>query len=93
MRTDPVRQGLRQGSFGIGIVGSAPDCQEELSEYDFAGEGVNEREPITVIDKQLFSGPVLLAHHVIQFASPAPVKITELGVLVPVRMSFFILDP
>jgi hypothetical protein len=41
----------------------------------------------------IFSGPVLLAHNVIQLAPPVPVKVAELAVLVAVGMLFLVLQP
>ena len=42
MRADPVRQGLRQGGLGVGIVRGSPNSDKELGSNNFSGQKVNE---------------------------------------------------
>lgn len=59
---DPVGKGLGAGGLGVGEGGGAPDGDEELGEGDFAGERVGEEESVGIIDEELISGLVGLAH-------------------------------
>jgi hypothetical protein len=93
MRMNPLRESLRKCSFSIGIIGGAPDRHKKLSQDNLAIQGIHEGETVTVIQKQLFPCPVLLAHNVVQFTTPAAVILTILRVLVAIRMLFFVLLP
>ena len=63
MAAQPVRQGLRQGRFGIGVVGRAEHRHEHLRRMNFAGLGTDDgHRGSAVIDEAFLTGFVRLAH-------------------------------
>ena len=91
--SDPIRQRLAKRRLGVGVVGSAPDGDEELGGEEFAGGQVDDGVAVGVVDEQLLTGPVLLTHAEIELAAPAAIVLAELGVLVAVTVLFFVFQP
>jgi hypothetical protein len=59
----PLLQALAPGRLGVGVVGSAEYGHEDLGLAQFTGVGVDHRQGRpTVVDKQLLTGLVVLAH-------------------------------
>ncbi len=87
VRADPVRQRLRPGRLGIGVVGRAQYRDEDLCLADFTGRRVDHRDGLAgVVDEQLLAGAMVLAHDHIQLALPGAEVIAKPGVLVAVRV-------
>ena len=56
-----------------------------------SGEGIVDGEGLAgIIDKEFLSGPVLLAKTDVELLNPLAVKLTELAVLIPLGIAFFI---
>ena len=83
MAAQPVRQGLREGRFGIGVVGGTQHRHEHLGRMDLAGVGTDDgRGGSAVIDKAFLTGLVELTHGALLQALPVCVPIAELRVAV-----------
>jgi hypothetical protein len=62
VRSDPVRQALREARFRVGVIAGAEHGDENLHGEHFAGEGVDHLHGVTgIIDEQLVAGDVNLA--------------------------------
>jgi hypothetical protein len=93
MGTDPIRERLREGRFGIGEIGSAPHGDEEVGLFDFAGMGIDDGKTVGIIDEQAFAGLVVLAHDEVTSTQPATVEFAELRVFVAGGMVVFVFRP
>ena len=94
MGSDPVRQALRVRCLGIREVAGAQDGNEDLAVVYFTGGTVNDRNRLTtVINKQLLSCMVNLAHGDIDFFCIGAVEVREVAVLIAVRILSFVLVP
>ena len=94
VRADPVRQPLRPGRLRIGVVRRAHHRDEHLGRANLPGRPVDHRGGLTgVIDEQLLSSAVILTHHHVQPAPPAPVTQTKRAVLVTAWMRRLVLVP
>ena len=58
-----------------------------------AAFGINEIEPLAVIDEEFLATAMVLAHRVVELFLPAPVQHTELCVLIALGILFFVLPP
>ena len=94
VRTNPGAQILIPGGFGIGVVAGAQDGNEDGRFLDRPGLGIDDRDGVSrIIDKQFFSGAVLLPQHQIQLAGPLLIQLTEPAVLVTVGIGLLVLLP
>ena len=94
MGADPVRQTLRIRCFGIREVAGAQDGHEDLAVMYLAGGFVDYRDCLaTVINKQLLSCKMNLAHGDIKFFGICPVEFREERILISVRILRFVLVP
>jgi hypothetical protein len=94
MRLDPVRQGLRPGRLGVGVVGRAQHRDEDLGIAYLTGRGIDNADLLArVVDEHLVAGHVMLAHHRRQPPLELPIKIAEARVAVAVQMSLAVLLP
>lgn len=63
VKADPVGQALARARLGVGVVGGAHRCYEQLHGLRFAGDGVEDIDGIAgEIDKHLLAAQVRLAH-------------------------------
>jgi hypothetical protein len=94
MRLDPVRQRLRPGRFGVGVIRGAQHCDEDLGVAHLAGRRIDDGDLLAgVVDEHLVAGDVVLAHHRRQASLELTIEIAESRVAVAVRMSFAVLLP
>jgi len=94
MRTDPVGQTLAPRRLREGVAAGAPHRHEHLRLPHLARARVDHRHRrAAIVDEQLLSGPVHLAHAQVQLATPRPVQVAEPAVLVTIRMLLPILLP
>ncbi|MNN07898.1 hypothetical protein D3C81_1207340 [compost metagenome] len=94
MRAQPVRQFLRPSGFCKGVARRSKHGNEDLRLADFAGSPVNDRHGLAcVVDEQLFSGSMLLAHDHIDLGGPKAIVLAEPAVLEALRMAESILLP
>ncbi len=62
MRADPVRQALRRGRLGVGVVGGVRDGDEDLRRPDLAGAAVEQIDGLAgMIDEHALAGGMSLA--------------------------------
>ncbi len=94
MRAQPVRQFLRPGGLGEGVAGGAQDCNENLGLTDFTSLPLDDWHGLPgVIDEQLFSSAMFLAHDHVDLGGPEAVVLAEPAVLEALRVSESILLP
>ena len=94
VRRRPVRQGLRPGRLGEGVVRCPEHGHEDLCLAHLTRLGVDHRHRLTrVVDEQLLAGSVLLAHHHVELPGPGPVLLAEPAVLQPLRVERLVLLP
>ena len=87
MRGDPVRQALRPGRLGVGVVRRAQHRDEHLRRARLARVPVDDADRLTgVIDEGRLAGPVGLAHHHIDLAGKGPVMLVEPTVAEALRL-------
>ena len=91
---EPVGQLLTQGGFGVGVVRAAQYRDEDLCLTPLAGVTVGDRHGLSgVVDKQLFTGRMVLAQHQVLSAQPAPVAVAEHAVLPALGVLSLVLLP
>ena len=91
---DPVGERLRPGRLGIGVVGRPEHRYEDLRGADLPAAGIDHRCRLPgVVDEELLSGPVGLAHDHIHATLPDAVAGTELAVGIALGMALAILLP
>jgi len=85
---------LRPGGFGIGVVGGAEHGNKDLCLTDFPGRSVHHGCCLaSIIDKQLLTGTVVLAHDHIQLAPPGAVVLAKPAVLITLGVGFPVFLP
>ena len=90
---DPIRDLLRAGRLGVGVVRGAEDGDEEFDLAHLAGGGLDEPRLLAgVVDEALLAGAVHLAHRQAPAPEPAAVDLAELRVAVPVGMLLQVLE-
>ncbi len=90
----PVWQLLRPSGLGKGIAGGAKHGDEDLRLADFTGSTVNDWHGLaSVIDEQLLTSPMFLAHDHVDLGGPEAVVLAEPAVLEALRLSESILLP
>src|SRR6056297_1613542 len=83
MGVDPVRQVLTQACFGVGVIGSPHTGDKDLGLGGGAAAGIGNRHGhAAVVDKELFSCPVVLAHDRVQFIAQLAIEMKALAVLI-----------
>src|SRR6266568_3398121 len=83
MGTEPVRQRLTESGFGVGIGARAHHRHKDLSLLYRTSRGIGEWHCLSaVVDEQLFTCHMNLAHAAIDAAEEVPVEIAELAVLI-----------
>ena len=93
MAGDPVRDLLRPGRLGVGVVRGAEDGDEELDLDHLARRRVDDPRLLAgVVDEALVAGVVDLAHRQPAPLQPAAVELAELRVAVAVGMLLEILE-
>jgi hypothetical protein len=91
---DPVGKRLAPGGLGVGIAAGAKDSDEDLGVADLPGDGINHRGGLPgIVNEELLSGPVLLAHDEIEFLTPPPVLLTEPAVLIALGVGLLVFLP
>ena len=92
---EPVSLLLAPAGAGKGIVGCTEHSDKDLRLAVLSGVRVDDcHRRATVIDKQLFTGTMDLAHAALLAPQPDPVAMTELGITVAIiRMPLTILLP
>ena len=83
MTCNPVSQPLAPGRFSVGVTGAAEHRNKDLGGSNFAGgliDDVNRRAGI--INKQLFTGNMLLAHAALLAPAPLAIKIAVAAVFI-----------
>ncbi len=94
MRLDPVRQRLRPGRFGVGVVGGAQHRDEDLGVAYLAGDPIDDADLLArVVDEHLVAGHVVLAHHRGQPPLELPIKIAKARVAIAIRIGLAVLLP
>lgn len=84
MGADPVGKRLTPGGLGVGEVAGAKHRHEHRSLVDFSRGGIKDGKRLAaVVDKELLSRPVFLAHGEIEPLVPLAVEVAEVAVLVP----------
>jgi len=84
MGLNPGREILGEGGLRKGVVADSHGGHKDLGLLDLPGLGVGDLHGLpSVIDEQLFSGPIFLVKAGIEFFGPLMVKTAELAVLVP----------
>lgn len=90
---DPVRAALAQRGLGVGVVRGAEDGDEQLAADDLAGVRVDELRAVAgIVDEQLLSGAVHLAHDHGALLLPAPVVLAELRIAIPIGLPLDVLE-
>jgi hypothetical protein len=93
MAGDPVRDLLRAGGLGVGVVRGAQDGDKELDLEHLAGGGVDELRLLAgVVNEALLAGAVELPHGQAAPLEPPPVDLAELGVAVSGGMLLEVLE-
>ena len=78
VRRYPVRQALREGRLGIGVVRGAEHGDEDLRRDHFAGEPIDHLHGVArIVDEQLLAGDMNLAQRRLQTAGPFLVAFTK----------------
>ncbi len=91
---NPIDQRLAGDGFGIGEARGAEHPDEQFDGNELAGFSLDDVQPFAgEVFEQLLAGTVMLAHRGRELAPPAPVKLAELAVAIPVRMALEILKP
>jgi len=84
MGPDPVGKRLAAGGLGIGEVAGTEHRYENRSLVDLSRGGIDDGKGLAaVVDKELLSRPVFLAHGEIEPLVPLAVEVAEVAVLVP----------
>ena len=92
--TDPVDRGLARGGTGVGVVRRSKGGHEDLCSGDLAAGGINNRHSLTgVVDEQLLTGNMGLAHGTLQAHRPLSVLDAKAGVLVGQKVVFGVFLP
>jgi hypothetical protein len=86
MRGDPVGQALGPGDLGIGVVGGTEHGKKHLGLVHLTALRVDDGQSLAgVVDKELFAGPVALAHDHIEFGGPGAIGLAKPAVLEATR--------
>ena len=94
MGANPVGQALAPGGFDIGVVGGPEHRDEDLSLVHLAALAIHDGQSVPgIIDKELFAGPVTLAHDHIELARPGAIGLAKPAVLEPVRHACLVFLP
>ena len=94
VRAQPVGQFLRPGGFGEGVAGGAQHGDEDLCLANFAGLPVDDWHRLAgIVDEQLFTCTMFLAHDHVDLGGPEPVVLAEPAVLEALRMGESIFLP
>ncbi len=94
MGRNPVRQRLRPGSLGIGVVRRTQHGDEDLGLAQLAGDGIDYRRGLPgIVDEELLAGAVGLPHDDVELLTPGTVVVTEPGVLVAAGVQRLVLKP
>ena len=89
----PVRELLRPGGLGEGVVGGAQDGQEQLRLAGLPGLRVEDVDGVAgVVQEGLVAGVVDLPHRELLPLRPLPVAVAERGVLVAVGVGLEVLQ-
>jgi hypothetical protein len=82
MGRDPVGQALTPGDLGIGIVGSAEHGEKHLGLVHLTALRVDDGQGLAgIVNKELFAGPVALAHDDVEFGGPGAIGLTKPAIL------------
>jgi hypothetical protein len=92
MTPDPIRELLRAGRLGIGIVGGPQHGHEQFDLEERAGGPDNGRFLAGVVDKQFLARPVDLPHRQPSAGEPPAVDVAKLRVAVAVGMAFEVFE-
>ncbi len=94
MGLDPVRQFLRPGCLGVGVIRGAKDGDEDLRVAHNPGFAIDDHDFLAgVIDKYLVAGRMVLPHGRRQAPLELPEQIAEAAVAITRRMNRAILLP
>src|SRR5690606_38206928 len=94
MRTDPVRQALRPGGFGEGVVRGAEHRDKDLGSPRLAGLRIHYRHRLAgVINKRTLASTVRLAHHQVHPPGEATVLLAEPAVVKALRVRGLVFLP
>jgi hypothetical protein len=94
MRADPIRQRLREGRFGIGVVRGPEHGHEDLHGVHRPGLGVVEGHRASgIVDEQALTGHVDLAQRRLEVPGPGFVEVAEPRVTEAVRGAGAVLLP
>jgi hypothetical protein len=94
MGFDPGGKVLGQGGLRKGIIAGSQGGHEDVGRVDLSGLGIGDFHRLSsIIDEELFSGPIFLTQTEIQFVDPVLIVITEPAVLVAVRIGFLVFVP
>ena len=94
MGTDPVRQRLGPGRFGVGVARRAEHRDEHLGLADLAGGGVDQLDGLPgIVDEQPLAGRMHLAHRRRQPALPPAAQLAEPRIAVAVGLARPVLLP
>jgi hypothetical protein len=93
MACDEVGRTLSLGGLGVDQTRCTQGGNEHLYFARFAGASLHDRGRHSgIVDEELLAGAVDLAHRELSLLGPAPVVLAELGISIPGRMIFQILD-
>lgn len=82
MRRNPVGQALAPGHFCIGVVRSAEHGEKELCLVHLTGLRVDNGQGLPcIVDKELLTGSVALAHDHVEFGGPGAIGLTKPAIL------------
>ena len=83
MGPQEVAEALAPGGFAIGIAGCPQHRHKDLGLANLAGAGVNDwHRGAGIIDKELVTSQMVLAHAALETAFPRPIVGAELGILI-----------
>ena len=94
MGADPVLKALAGGGLDIGITACTQYGDKDLSVADCAGCRIDDINGLAgIVNEQLFSCPMFMAHGNIQAGGSVTVTVAEPAVLIAVRVLLLVLLP
>jgi hypothetical protein len=82
MGRDPVGQALAPGHLGISVVGGTEHGEKDLGLVHLTGLRVDNGQGLpSIVDKELLTGSVALAHDDVEFGGPGAIGLTKPAIL------------
>jgi len=94
MGLNPRGEVLGEGGLRKGVITGSQSSYKDLGLVDLPGLMICDLHRLpSIVDEELFSGPIILAKTGIQLLGPLTVETAELAVLVPFRIPLLIFMP